>query len=205
MPAHLRHFLPLGAALALFSPAAAAAQHLELAPFVAYRVGGEFRGVSVVDNEAYGGTVSFIKPGGFGGQFLYSHQSSEVRIPGTPDAEMDIDQWGLLGTREISRPGSRARPYVGVGIGITEFHAGVGGSATRFSTLLDLGVKVFPTTAVGLTFGARGYLTFGSSSTGFYCGTGGGCSVGFSGSVFFQADLAAGVIIALGRQPEELE
>jgi opacity protein-like surface antigen len=207
MPRRLLHLLPLSAVLALVGPAPTAAQSLELAPFIAYRAGGEFRDASVKDNEAFGGTLTFIKPGGFGGEFVYSHQSSEVDIPGAATVDLDVDQWGLMGIREISRPDSRARPYAGVGIGLTHFDAGAaGGSSTRFSTLFDLGVKVFPTKSIGLRFGGRGYLAFVNSSSGFYCGTGGGCSVGFSGSVFFQADLAAAVVIAFGprRQEESL-
>jgi hypothetical protein len=108
-----------------------------------------------------------------------------------------------MGFREAMRSESPARPYGEVGIGLTHLYTDNNGSSTRVSALFGLGVKVFPNPRFGLNLATRGYLAFVSSgSGGFYCGTGGGCSVGFSGSLFFQADLMAGVTVKLGKTPE---
>jgi len=200
----------VGALLLLVSPVAAAAQTAELTPFAAYRVGGEFVNYSVNDNAAYGGILGVdlsrgVGPG-VGLEFLYSHQSTEVTtdLPGlTPRADMKIDQWGLMGFREAMKGQSPARPYGEVGIGLTHLYTEGNGSSTRVNALFGLGVKVFPNPRIGLNLATRGYLAFVSSgSGGFYCGTGGGCSVGFSGSLFFQADLMAGITVKFGHVAE---
>jgi hypothetical protein len=168
--------------LPLTSPVSVEAQTIQLTPFVAYRAGGEFAGCSVNDDVSYGGTaaVDLTRGAGAGAgagadvgiEFLYSHQASEVttdRPSAAQRGDMKVDQWGLLGRRVVLRGESRARPYGEAGIGLTHHLC---------------------------------YLAFvNTGSNGFYCGVGaaGGCTVGFTGSLFFQADLTAGITVMLGR------
>lgn len=202
------HCLPLlPAVLLLLAVRPCAAQRggvLELAPFVAYRVGGEFQGFSVKDNASYGGSLSYnIGDQGYGPEFLFSHQNSDIVTSpgGIARANINLNEWALLGFRELRRPGSKAVPFGDVGIAISDLSASAGGgSSTRVAAVFGLGAKVFPNPNFGLRFDARGYLTFVNSSGGFFCGTGGGCGVSYSGSVFFQADLGGGIVIALGRK-----
>jgi hypothetical protein len=205
-------FRLIGALLLLAGPISVEAQTVELTPFVAYRVGGEFAGYSVNDNASYGGTLAVdlakgVGPG-VGIEFLYSHQGSDVTADfptAFQSAEMKIDEWALLGWREVLPSGeSKARPYGEVGAALTHFYTSGGGSSTRFSVPFGLGVKVFPSPKVGVNLVSRAYLTFVSSgSGGFYCNP--GCSVGYSGSLFFQADLAAGITVKFGRTHEGAE
>ncbi|HEU4647801.1 MAG TPA: hypothetical protein VFS33_01980 [Gemmatimonadales bacterium] len=177
---------------------------LELTPFVAYRVGGEFSGFSVKDNASYGGSIGYDIGGqGFGPEFLFSHQNSDIVTSpgGVFRANININQWVLQGFRSFGPSRGRAVPFGTIGVALTDLSASAGGgSSTRFAGVAGLGAKVFANPSVGFRFDARAYFTFVNSSGGFYCGTGGGCGVGYSGSVFFQMDLGGGVVIALGKR-----
>jgi hypothetical protein len=204
----LRHCLPLlPAVLLLLAVRPCAAQRggvLELAPFVAYRVGGEFQGFSVKDNVSYGGTLSYDIGGqGFGPEFLFSHQNTDVVTSpgGIARANININEWALQGFRTFASSRGKAIPFGTVGIAISDLSASAGGgSSTRVAAVAGLGAKVFPNPSIGLRFDARAFFTFVNSSGGFFCGTGGGCGVSYSGSVFFQMDLGGGVVIALGKR-----
>jgi hypothetical protein len=71
------------------------------------------------------------------------------------------------------------------------------GDEWRFSMILGLGAKYFPSDRVALRVQGHLYGTFLDTGGGVFCGFG-GCSLGLFGAGIFQADLSGGLTIAVG-------
>lgn len=199
--------LVLAASLAL--PAVAAAQKVQLTPFVGYRMFGSYEGYyggdyDVKDAMSYGGILGFAPNPWTGIEFLYSHQGTDLEVrPLTGPLEtyqLSVDQWALNGYRTLGQSGSRVRPFVGAGAGLTSFYSDELDSEQRFTLNFDLGLKAWaPSERVAFRFDARGYMTFvGDGGGGGGCGPG-GCYMATTGSIFFQGELTAGLTIGLGK------
>lgn len=199
--------LVLAASLAL--PAVAAAQKVQLTPFVGYRMFGSYEGYyggdyDVKDAMSYGGILGFAPNPWTGIEFLYSHQGTDLEVrPLTGPLEtyqLSVDQWALNGYRTLGQSGSRVQPFVGAGAGLTSFYSDELDSEQRFSLNFDLGLKAWaPSERVAFRFDARGYMTFvGDGGGGGGCGPG-GCYMATTGSIFFQGELTAGLTIGLGK------
>jgi hypothetical protein len=201
----------LGAlSLLLILPAGAAAQKVQLTPFVGYRVFGSYEGYyggdyDVKDALAYGGILGFSPNPWTGVEFVYSHQGTDLEyrpIGGSLETyQFNVDQWALNGYRNLGQSGSRVQPFLGAGAGLTSFYSDdIQGSEQRFTMNFDLGLKAWaPSERVALRLDARGYVTFaGNGGGGGGCGTG-GCYMAVSGNVFFQGELTAGLTIGLGH------
>jgi len=206
-----RFRLALGVlAAAVLLPAAAAAQKVQLTPFVGYRMFGSYEGYyggdyDVNDAMSYGGILGFAPNPWTGIEFLYSHQGTDLEYrPLTGSLEtyqLSVDQWALNGYRTLGQSGSKVQPFVGAGAGLTSFYSDEAlNSEQRFSLNFDLGLKAWaPSERVAFRFDARGYMTFvGNGGGGGGCGTS-GCYMAVSGSVFFQGELTAGLTIGLGK------
>ena len=202
--------LAAAAAAALTSTANAGAQQVAVTPFVGYRVFGsltDFTGATADVDAAlsYGGMLTYFLQPNTGIEFAYSHQDTDVTLTqpfgGRSRADLKLDEWMIGGHRELVRPYSKVRPYVGAFLGLTRAYSSDGdGSDTRFMVGPDGGVRFSfgEGGRVGANLGARGYFTFaGDGSGSIFCGVG-GCAVGFGSSVFFQMDLIAGLSVALG-------
>lgn len=198
-------------ALLLALPAVATAQKVQLTPLVGYRVFGSYSGFyggdyDVKDNLAWGGILGFA-PSPWGGiEFLYSHQGSDLSYRPPAGAEetynISVDQWALNGWRDLGQSGSKVRPFVGGGAGLTSFYSDdLVGSEQRFALNFNLGLRVWaPSERVALRLDTRGFLTFvGDGGGGGGCTSGGGCYLAFSGSAFFQGEISAGLTIGLGK------
>ena len=201
-------FLAFAALLAL--PAVAAAQKVQLTPFVGYRMFGSYEGYyggdyDVKDAMSYGGVLGFAPNPWTGIEFLYSHQGTDLEyrpLNGAMETyQLSVDQWALNGYRTLGQAGSRVQPFVGAGAGLTSFYSDEAlDSEQRFTLNFDLGLKAWaPSERVAFRLDARGYMTFvGDGGGGGGCGTG-GCYMATTGSIFFQGELTAGVTIGLGK------
>lgn len=73
-----------------------------------------------------------------------------------------MEQWALNGYRTLGQRGSRVRPFVGAGAGLTSFYSDEAlNSEQRFTLNFDLGIQAWaPSERVAFRFDARGYMTF---------------------------------------------
>jgi hypothetical protein len=180
-----------------------------LTPFYGYRGGGEVQEFSsgtnfdLQDAETYG--LIFDKklaPDRFL-EILWSHQETVVdasRI-GSTEFGSDIDYFHVGMMNEFDD--GRTRPFVATGVGVTYLSPEESGlsSDTRFSLNLGGGVRAMlgSEQRIGLRLEGRIYGTFVNSSGAVWCGGGGGggsCAFAFNGTVLWQAEVNAGVVLA---------
>ena len=180
-------------------------ENVELMPFVGYRTGGGLSGqventvrdFGIKNSTSYGGVIDVsLHQGNFKIEALYSRQTTEIEgagllVPNGLDLSVEYLQAGIL-----QESGSeRGRFYISVLLGATRFNPVGYDSATKFSTSLGGGLKLFPSRHVGLRFDARAFLTFVNTDVGGIC-AGGTCLLSFSGSHLWQGDFTAGLILA---------
>lgn len=180
-------------------------ENVELIPFVGYRTGGSLSGqvestvhdFGIKDSASYGGVIDFnLHKGNFKIEALYSRQSTEIDgagllVPNGLNVDVEYLQGGIL-----QESGSeRGRFYISALLGATRFSPVGFDSATKFSTSLGGGLKLFPTPHVGLRFEARAFLTFVNGDAGGICANG-TCFFTWSGSHLWQGDFTAGLILA---------
>ena len=207
-----RLLTPAVVAMTTLAPVAAA-QRVEVAPFVGYRAGSDLsdiigRTAQIPGHLSYGGILSIAFWPKLGFEFLYSHQGTTLERPppvtGAPPEILDfsVDQWGLAGFKEFSA--GRFRPFLNALLGITRFtSADFEGSDTQFTFGPGLGVKLFtPSTRVGLRLDARSYLTLTTAKSFLLCDPPNPCAGTYKDDLFFQGEVTAAVVIALrGASP----
>jgi outer membrane protein with beta-barrel domain len=185
-------------ALSALLPASAGAADVQLSPFVGLQYGGSFgsvsgRAYSVGAGLAYGGTVDVDLGEGWGLEFLYSRQETDLSRGGAPSFDLAVERY-MGGVREEKGEG----PWRAVGVflvGATRFAPGLSGfgSDTRFTASLGLGGKLHLSEHFGLRAEARGYYVVVQSGGGALCS--GSCLFVYSSSGVWQGDVTAGVII----------
>ena len=184
----------------------AVAQTFELAPFVGYRVGGDFYEVAIGQPVDTDGAVSVglladlrlrqFDPG-FTLTALFTRQQPLVEVRPTffdppVAARVTVDHLQVGATQEF-RSG-RARPFLVGLLGLT--HYGLPhDSEVRFSLSGGGGVKLFAAPWIGVRLDGRVYATFDALGARGVCG-GYGCLLGIDASVFWQGEATAGVIFA---------
>jgi len=192
------------AALGLLMPRAATAQaqvrKVELAPFVAYRVGGSLiNGLTgehygIKEALSYGGVLEVALKAGNRLWVLYSFQDTEIDTLGTEGVPMTLHYLQVGGSRDMTSRGT-ARPFVAGALGIALADADgtrVEGQ-TRFALSAALGLKTPPASRVVVRAEARAYLAFvGEGEAAGTCG-GGGCAIAFSSGTLFQGEFALGL------------
>jgi hypothetical protein len=180
-------------------------ENVELVPFIGYRTGGSLSGhventvrdFGIKNATSYGGVIDVsLHQGNFKIEGLYSRQTTEIEsagllVPNGLNLSVEYLQAGIL-----QESGSeRGRFYISVLLGATRFNPVGYDSETKFSTSIGGGLKLFPTTHVGLRFDARAFLTFVNTDVGGVCANG-TCLLSFSGSHLWQGDFTAGLILA---------
>ena len=188
-----------GAAVALTLATPAPAQKVELAPFVAYRLGGSLENsvtrvtYGIDEALAYGGVLEVALKNNNRFWLLYSRQESEIDTSATGSIPVIIQYIQGGGSRDMSNTGT-LRPFVAGSLGIA-LASGEGAgseSLTKFALGMSLGVRT-PGPRLSLRGEARGYLAFvGDQAAVGSCG-GGGCQVAFSSGTLFQGELALGL------------
>ena len=189
----------------------AAAQQVEITPFVGWRAFGELQDytgaqVDAEDAMSFGGMLTFTPRPDIGVEFGFSRQDTQVLLSapflGIDRFDVNIDQWTLGGRRTIIRPNSNVLPFGSGFLGLSSMSSSDGDeSITKFMLGLGLGARVMnPTRRFGLRLETRAYFAFagdGGASVG--CGTG-GCAFGYWGQSFFQMDFLGGITVGLGEQ-----
>ncbi len=185
----------------------------ELTPYAGYRVSSDLE----TEDAASGDEVDLDldETGSFGlilnipadypteWEFLVSRQSTEIRrsdgilAVSDPLADLDITYLQAGGTYLFE--GERARPYFVATLGAAHFDPDGEGldSETFFAFSFGGGVKLAPTSRIGLRLEARAFATLVDSDTAVYCESGpeaSGCRLFTRGSLLWQWELNAGLI-----------
>jgi hypothetical protein len=190
-------------ALLVLSGREAAAQVVQISPLAGYRFGGSFGYVPTgkvysLDNAfSYGGTVDFSVSPHWRVEVLYSRQDTALRPSGVPvQYKLAVEEFMLGLQEERGEPNDKAHFFGTVLFGGTRLHPDFGGAdATHAAAGFAFGVKFFPTKNFGLRFEGRGLVTFMTASGGTMC-VSGTCVFSYTGSTFWQGDLAGGLIFA---------
>ena len=192
-------------AVPLLLAAPAAAQRVEITPFVGFQFAGEFEDrfdvddfndVDVEEGESYGVLVDFGLSRSSQIELLYSRQDTELRedrLFGLSLLELEIEYWHL-GFLYQWGPG-QVRPYLVLSLGATNL-APVGfDDTTRFSWSAGGGVKLMFSEHVGFRADGRFYSTLIDEDDDVFCDPF-GCFSYDDSTFFFQLDVKAGIVFA---------
>jgi len=181
---------------------------VEITPILGYRGGGEFVDTTtnekhtVVSSDIYGLIVSWPYEHGKTYELYYSHQSSDLNSinlstssTDTVNIPLTIDYLHIGGTAPISRDGGDLKTFVSGGLGFTYMSPDVTGleSDLRASFSLGVGLKYPLANNIAFRLETRGLGTLFNSNSSIFCS--GGCTLKVNGSVFFQAEVFAGIAI----------
>ena len=179
----------------------------ELTAFGGYRLGGSF---DVQDTD---GSYEWQDSSSFGliwnhpykdnteWEVFLSQQSSNAEFSGTAtlDPEVDVETTTLQIGGTYLWEGVTVQRYLVATIGGTHIKAESQGSEsdTFLSGSMGLGVKIAPTSRLGLRLEARWIMVLTSNSTDLFCRTGPDlnvCAVAVEGDLFNQVETFAGVV-----------
>ena len=184
--------------------AAAAAQTVEVAPFVGYRFGGGFferianQPVDLDGAPAVGGVLNVEMHDGLWFEGLFTHQEARVDVPGgllSPPARwrMTVDQWFAGGLQEFGTSPA-VRPFATGLLGFTRF-ATDGDAELRFALGAGGGVKLRPTRHVAVRLDGRVFTTFADFDARAGVCTTGRCAIAYTADIVWQAEFTAGLSI----------
>ena len=181
---------------------------VEITPLLGFVGGGEFVDTdtgqkhTVVSSEVYGLIIGFPYGQGKDLEVYYSHQSSDLNsvnitlpVPtSNVNIPLTIDYLHIGGTAPISEEQSY-KTFVSGGFGFTYLSPDLAGlqSDLRASFSIGVGVKWPMTKNIALRLETRGFGTLFNSNSALFCN--GGCSLTVNGSLFFQAEVFAGLAI----------
>jgi opacity protein-like surface antigen len=203
----------LTAAVLVIAPAAARGQGVEITPVIGYRFGGSFSttvGIDpvnlVVDYEvrdaaAFGLHLGYRVAEDGEIELLYSRQNTRLDtgglFTGAPLFDLALETWQAGGNYLFAEEGSRVRPYIGAGLGITRLLPEPARlqDETRFSASFAAGVKVALARHLGLRLEARYFITVLESEGGGFCEAAGECLVHVRGSDISQGEARAGLVL----------
>jgi hypothetical protein len=201
------------ALLLVVATPAARAQTVEITPLVGYRIGGAVSTAAgagpaassvqyeVKDSGSFGVHVGFRVAEDGEIELLYSRQNTRLEtgglFMGEPLFDLALESWQAGGNYLFGEEGSRLRPYVGVGLGVTRLLPGPASlqDETRFCASFAGGVKVWLGRHLGLRLEARGFFTVLESDSDTFCGSGEGCLIHVSGSDIDQGEFRAGLVL----------
>jgi len=178
------------------------AQGVEVAPFVGYRLGGDFfeiitgQAVDLNGSSSMGIVLDVPLSDGFQVEGLFTHQRADVPVLGRPFSpptlsRITVDHWQSGGLQEFGR--GQLRPFLTGTLGLTRY-AAEGDSAIRFTVGAGGGMKVFPTPHVGLRLDGRAFATIvDAEGTAIVCVR--GCLLAIHADVIWQAEFTAGVVV----------
>jgi len=185
-------------------PTAAGAQSVEVAPFVGYRLGGDFfervtnQPVDLDGAPAIGGVLNVAMHDGLWFEGLYTHQDARVDVPGgligTPTRwRITVDHWLAGGLQEFGQ--GRARPFLTGLLGLTRYGA-EGDNEIRFVIGAGGGAKLRPTRHIAGRVDGRVFATFADIDGRAIVCSPGFCLVALSTDVVWQAEVSAALVIA---------
>jgi opacity protein-like surface antigen len=180
---------------------------VEITPLVGYRNGGEFvdtdtnKKHTIESSDMYGLIIGWPLDKQHDMEIYYSHQSSKLRsvnvdIPTitstTTDIPLTVDYLHIGGTAPITNTGP-VLTFVTGGLGFAYLSPDISGlqSDLRASFSIGLGMKYLFTKNIALRLETRGLATLFNSNSALFCN--GGCSLSVNGSLFWQAEVFAGL------------
>lgn len=197
--------LLLGAGLL---PGLAGAQALpygsfEVAPFIGYQVGGNFRDIDTGQHYSLDPHTVFAlaldAPADLSSQYelFYSRQPTVLKGNGFAPLDVTVEYLHVGGTIPLD-DSPRARPYLAGGLGVTRFSPNdpTANQDTVFSMSLALGLRAPLTRHLSVRLEGRGLLSFMDSSAAVFChsgSAGAACRVTAQGSGQFQFAALAGI------------
>ena len=179
---------------------------VEITPLFGYRNGGEFvdtdtdKKHTIDGSDMYGLIVGWPLDKSHDMEIYYSHQSSKLKsvnvtiptITSTTDIPLTVDYMHIGGTAPITDTG-HVLTFVTGGLGFTYLSPDISGlqSDLRASFSIGLGLKYLFTENIALRLETRGLATLFNSNSALFCN--GGCSLSVNGSLFWQAEVFAGI------------
>ncbi len=183
---------------------------VEITPLIGYRNGGEFvdtvtnQQYTVESSDVYGLILSWPYKKGQDLEIYYSHQSSRLKsvnvdiptltVASIIDIPLTIDYLHIGGTAPITDEGP-VKTFVNGGLGFAYLSPGISElqSDLRASFSIGIGLKYPFTKNIALRLETRGLATLFNSNSALFCN--GGCSLSVNGSLFWQAEVSAGLAI----------
>jgi hypothetical protein len=203
---HFRLFGALSFVACLAGHASAAqAQGIEITPFGGYRFGGDFFEIVTgqpVDTDgapAVGAIVDIPLRNGLQVEGLFTHQDAHVTVQATPlgpttRRHVSVDHWQGGALQEYSE--GRVRPFAIGTLGLTRY-AGDGDSEMRFTLGAGGGVKLFPTSRVGVRLNGQVSATFVYLDARVAACSPGLCFFGVNADIVWQLEFSTGLIFKL--------
>lgn len=181
---------------------------VEITPILGYRGGGEFvetdtgKKHTLDSSEVYGVIIGFPYERGKDIEIYYSHQTTELKSinitqPTTTtntNIPITIDYLHIGGTAPIAED-ENFKTFVSGGLGFTYLSPDFANSQSDLRASFSIGVgAIWPLSETfSLRFETRGLATLFNSNAALFCN--GGCSLAVNGSLFFQAEVLAGLAI----------
>ena len=176
---------------------------LEITPFAGYGIGGEFEDndsettLELDEAGSYGLIFNWPYKGNTEWEVYLSRQPTEIdvvgAIPSQSSFDIDVDYLQLGGTYLFD--GNQAI------IGASRFDPGESGlsAETYFAFSAGGGIKLLPNKRVGVRLEGRLFGTLVDSGSTIFCqgGAGATCSIQTSGTVLWQWQVSAGLIVRL--------
>jgi hypothetical protein len=175
----------------------------EVAPFIGYQLGGNFKDVdtgqhySLNDHAVF--AVALDAPADLSSQYelFYSRQPTVLKGNGFAPLDVVVEYLHIGGTIPLD-DSPRARPYLAGGLGVTRFSPDdpAARQDTVFSISLALGLRAPITRHLSVRLEGRGLLSFMDSSGAVFCHSGSEgaiCHLTAQGSGQFQFAALAGL------------
>jgi hypothetical protein len=180
------------------------AQGVEVTPFGGYRFGGDFfelvtgQPIDADGAPAVGAIVDIPLSDGLQIELLFTRQEAHVTVPSpslAPAARrISVDHLQGGGLQEYAS--GRVRPFATGTIGLTRY-ADAADSEIRFSVAGGGGVKLFPTSKVGVRLGSQVSATLVYADARVLACSPGLCFVGLDADIVWQIEFTAGLIVKL--------
>ena len=182
------------------------ASAVEITPLVGYRNGGEFidtdteKKHNIESSDMYGLILSWPYEKGQDLEIYYSHQSSKLKsvsvtiptIANTADIPLTVDYLHIGGTAPITDEGP-VKTFVTGGLGFAYLSPDLTGLQSDLRASFSIGIGlIYPFTRnIALRLETRGLATLFNTNSALFCN--GGCSLSVNGSLFWQAEVFAGI------------
>ena len=181
------------------------AQAIEIMPFAGYRFGGdlfELMAGQRVDTDgapSAGVVVNVPLADGLQVEALFTQQNARFSVPAGPFLastywKATVAHAQVGGLQEFSN--GRVRPFLTGMLGLTRYAADRE-SEVRFTVGSGGGVKLFPTSHVGVRLDGRVHTTFVDADARVVACTTGRCLTSLHVDVVWQAEFTAGVVFRL--------
>ncbi len=189
---------------------------IEITPFAGYVLGGSFsndddtatsdQDVDLDDAASVGLIVNWPAEANTEWEIYLSRQSTALELDGLfapeDDALADLDITFLQAGGTYFFEGDKARPYIVATVGASRFEPDDSAfdSETFFAFGIGGGIKVAPTSRLGLRLEGRVLGSVVNSNSAVFCRSGpaaNGCLAAVSGSVIWQWEVLAGLVFRL--------